>query len=94
MFTYKLIDGGYEIYKNGVLFITQPFYPNNKGKINNNQCEVFAKLVIKKLERGLSPFVELEEEDSLKSNPNKTEKQLKDMIDKWELKAKNGDRPN
>ena len=72
---YKITDAAdntfcYDIYINGRLLIHQPTKPGLPGKngfIRKIDAEKVAKLVVKKIERGIMPpTVELKELDSLK----------------------------
>ena len=70
MYTYNLIDGGYEIFRNNKLLLKQNKYPNRMelGGMDKRTSEQMAKLVISKLENKMSPFVTPEEEKSIINN--------------------------
>lgn len=69
MYTYKLINSGYEIYHNNKLILKQNKYPNQieLGEMDSRTTEQMAKLVILKLQNRLSPFITLEEENRLRT---------------------------
>jgi len=70
MYTFNLIDGGYEIYFNNKLMLKQNKYPNRMelDGMDKRTSEQMAKLVISKLENKMSPFVTPEEEKSIINN--------------------------
>ncbi|NFQ84189.1 DUF4907 domain-containing protein [Clostridium sporogenes] len=64
MYSYKLIDGGYEILKNDLIIIKQDFSPNRgtNVKLNKVESENIAKFTVKKLELGKDPCLSLDNE--------------------------------
>lgn len=67
MYTYNLIDGGYEICHNNKLMLKQNKYPNriDLGGMDANTAEKMAKLIISKLKNKMSPYISLEDEIKL-----------------------------
>jgi len=70
MYTYKLINNGYEIYKNNRIFIKQIKSPNfGDDRILNEQTSTqMAKLLILKLNNMKFSTITIEEEEELSSS--------------------------
>ena len=60
--TYNLIDGGYEILRNGKVIVRQPLSPNFNKKLTEEEVKNIAIYLIDKLEQGKFPLLSLEEE--------------------------------
>jgi len=61
--TYNLIDGGYEILRNGKVIVRQPLSPNFNKKLTEEEAKNIAIYLIDKLEQGKFPLLSLEEEN-------------------------------
>jgi len=62
-YTYALIDGGYEILRNGKVIVRQPLSPNFNKKLTEEESENIAIYLIDKLKQGKFPLLSLEEEN-------------------------------
>jgi hypothetical protein len=86
MYTYKVVNNGYEIYNNGRLFIRQVNCPIHGNESLGEVTSVnFAKLVIEKLNRGVSPLITEEEELELVSS-DVTDARIIELANIWASK--------
>ena len=67
MYTYQLIEGGYEIFVNSSKVIHQPHSPTRgvNVKLTEQEAEGIAKLICAKLEHGVDPIILAEEEQEI-----------------------------
>ena len=67
MYTYQLIEGGYEIFVNSSKVIHQPHSPTRgvNVKLTDQEAEGIAKLICAKLEQGVDTTVLAEEEQEI-----------------------------
>ena len=61
-YTYALIDGGYEILRNGKVIVRQPLSPNFNKILTEEEAKNIATYLIDKMEKGKFPLLSLEEE--------------------------------
>ncbi|HGG0416523.1 TPA: DUF4907 domain-containing protein [Clostridium sporogenes] len=86
MFTYEIIENGYRILKDDLVLINQTCSPNKGTKLNDKDTKNIAKFIIKKLEKGKSPIVTLEEE--LAITQGITEEGLEELANKLDANSR------
>src|SRR5690554_8121857 len=79
MYTYQLIEGGYEIFVNSSKMIHQPHSPTRgvSVKLTEQEAEGIAKLICAKLEQGVDPTVLAEEEQEIRSEERRVGKECR-----------------